>query len=258
MPTAQISWHAVALDANGICGRDRVGSGSRLATGHRAGAVHVDAEDLPQQHPEVLRPELRVAAGAAVAQAHVEKPVGAELELTSVVVGVGVGDLQQNRGARGVGHVRVRRDLVARHRVVPVDRRVVDVEVTVVRVVGMEREAEQPLLAALRRIGLARVRQEAYDVQEGRGERPRPAADQDLSLLLHDEEAVRPVAGIHDADGKGQCGHEEGHRDVRCRLRGAWRGESTECQGAETPEYPSRESCSLGPQDLYCFLTAAA
>ena len=76
-PYAQISPRAPARVRERIRRRDRV----------RRAVIDVDAQDLAEELIEVLGVVVRIAAGAAVAGADVEKAVRAELELAAVVVG---------------------------------------------------------------------------------------------------------------------------------------------------------------------------
>src|SRR5262249_54387254 len=121
--------------------------------------VDVDPQLLPEHRREILAALERVAAAAAVAGAGVEIAIGSEGELTAVVVAVVLMiDRQQHLLARRVGEVEVRAHLVARDRDVAVRSRVVDEEPAVRLVVGMEREAQEPALAAARNL--------AADVEE--------------------------------------------------------------------------------------------
>ena len=72
----------------GIVGRDPVRE--------RARSVDVDPEDLSEQVVDVLRSIAGVVAGAAVAHADVEEPVGAELHHAAVVVREGLRDDEED------------------------------------------------------------------------------------------------------------------------------------------------------------------
>ena len=74
-----------------------------------------------------------------------------------------------------------------------------------------------------------------------------------LFALLDDEETARAVAGVHETERKRQPARDDGlEGDVGSRLGGKPRGGPRQNEGAEAPEYPSRESCSPGPQVLSC------
>ena len=102
---------------------------------------------------------IRIVAGAAVAQADVEKAVGAEREVAAVVIRERLRDEArppappQRRSKRdaGIGDERIRRTPEARDDRVAGGVREVDVEAAARRVVGRERQAEQAALAAGRR-----------------------------------------------------------------------------------------------------------
>ena len=95
---------------------------------------------------------MRVAAGAAVAEAEVQVAVRAERELPAVVVRVrlvegeedALGGRVEQRRQRLVGDAELGEHGVA----VALARRVVDEGARVVRPVGMQRQPEQALLAA--------------------------------------------------------------------------------------------------------------
>ena len=108
--------------------------------------VHVDREELAEQRVHVLCAVLGVAARAAVAHAHVEQAVRAEDQVPAVVVRVRVVEGEDRTRGAGEGARPVR--AVLDHPRVPAAVRVVHVEAVVLGVVRMERQAEQPLLAA--------------------------------------------------------------------------------------------------------------
>ena len=117
-----------------------------MATISQSVPVHVDveAQELAEPRPHVLRAALRVERAAAVAEAEVEQAVRAERELAAVVVLVGLVDGQQLAHSLGAA---LGRPVFGDARVA-VQVRVVDVEPRVVREPGVKREREQPLLAA--------------------------------------------------------------------------------------------------------------
>jgi len=130
----------------GVVARDRVGAARLLA-------VDVDPQDLAEQAAEILRALARVVRGAAVADAEVEHPVGAEHGLAAVVVLPGLLDLEEDALARGVG---ARRRAGADAELgeagdVALGGRVVEEEAARLPEARMEGDAEQPLLVAARR-----------------------------------------------------------------------------------------------------------
>ena len=127
--------------------------------------VHIDAQHLSEQRVEVLAVSMRIAAAAAVAHADVEKTVGAEGDPSAVVVRERLIDAEQRRGRVGKGHVRIVGHAVLDDLRVAVDVGVVDEEAAVLRVAGMEGEAEQALLVA--------AAHEIADVEKGLVRRPR-------------------------------------------------------------------------------------
>ncbi len=178
--------------------------GKRIVGGNgvTAGRQRRDPQDLGQQRRpvvvgvrdgQVLTVALRVAAATAVAGAHVEHPVGPELELAAVVVLLDVvRDRQHAQARRQVGVVGRRGDhLVDLDIAGVVDRRrvarVIDIEAVAGRVVGRERHRQQPLLVA-RRVD------ERRHVQKRRRLLGAVKDLLDRPALLDDEHAVR-VAG---------------------------------------------------------------
>src|SRR5205814_2319181 len=113
----------------------------------RSGLVDVQAQELPELGAQVLRVVVRVAARAAVAGARVEQAVGPELQLPAVVVvELAVGNAQERLPGVGQPDRPVRLELVDAN----VSGRVVEVEeeAVVPGVARMERDRQEPLLAA--------------------------------------------------------------------------------------------------------------
>ena len=137
----------------------------------------------------------RIATRPAVSHSHPE-PLRARLEddASAVVVAVGLGDLEHHGGAREPRSVacRVLRD-EARHVRVAVRVGVVQVQLTVVRVVRRERQAEQAAFAS--------GADEAAHVQEGSGNDLAVGAHLDSAGLLYDEQPVRAVSGVRHEHG---------------------------------------------------------
>src|SRR5215203_5977394 len=162
----------------GVVGRDCVPE----VVGH---LVDVDAQDLAEQGAQIL-----AIPATPVTQPDVEISIlRPKEEQTTVVVRRWLVDEQDGFGARRVSAVRIR----ARHPVSGDDGAavaigVVDENVAIVRVVGMEGYAEQPALPA--------TADEVGDVQERPGHDPTIANDVDPSRLLDDEEAAAAITWI--------------------------------------------------------------
>jgi hypothetical protein len=117
--------------------------------------VDVETQDLAELVVgEILRvadplrmARAEVVAASSVAGRDVEVAVGSEADPAAVVVRLRLGDREQPR-RRGVRDAAVARDLVALDADRPGGVDVVNEELAVVRVVGMEGEAEQSLLRA--------------------------------------------------------------------------------------------------------------
>ena len=89
---------------------------------------------------------MRIAAAAAVAHADVEETVGAECDPSAIMVRERLIDAEQRRGRVGEGLVRTIGHAVLDDLRVAVGVGVVDEEAAVLRIAGMEGEAEQALL----------------------------------------------------------------------------------------------------------------
>ena len=118
-----------------VAARDRVGQAS-------GGVVDIEPQHLPKQCVEVLAVVVGIAAAAAIARAYVQVPVRPEFDPASVVVAEGrVGDRQDDLLGRGIGLVRVGRDVELRDAHVAGRSRVADEEAAVRGVLGMEGES---------------------------------------------------------------------------------------------------------------------
>ena len=182
--------------------------------------VDVDAQHLAEQGVGRLRVALRVVGVAAVAHADVEVAVRAELQLPAVVVGVRLGDRQEDGFAERVGAVTVeRRHVVPRHDGLSRTVGVVHEEETVGRVGRVKRGREQTLLAAADDL--------RGDVEKRRRQDLGAVPDDDLPPLQRHEDA--PVAGVGDRGDARQPGrqlHELERRHDRGLLSGDGRGGS--------------------------------
>ena len=113
----------------------------------RAANRWLDAVHLAKTRRQVLRGVVRVVCATTVTDGDVEVAVWAEVDPTTVVVGERIAPSHQN-DARRVRDVRIRgRTGVARD-VVCSGVRVVDVELSVLRVVRVKREAEEAAFIA--------------------------------------------------------------------------------------------------------------
>src|SRR5690606_15544619 len=101
----------------GVVGRDAVvRARGQAAVGRAAaaGAVDIDAQQLAQQAVRVLGVVVWIATAAAVARGAGEVAVRAELDVTAVVVAVGLLELHQNQLGGRVGDVGIAADGEAR------------------------------------------------------------------------------------------------------------------------------------------------
>ena len=153
-------------------------------------AIRVDPQDLPEERREVLAVPLRIASGAAVAEADEQVAVVVEEEQAAVVVRVRLVDFEERPGGALVG-LAVLLGLVLDHPRVAVRVRVVDVEEAGLRVVRGEGDGEEALLAAGDDL--------VGDVEQRRLLAAGRDADDLAGLLDHVERAV--ALGLGDEDG---------------------------------------------------------
>src|SRR6185295_12054856 len=139
---------AQAVGPDLAAGPGGAGEGVVGGNGVRGSPVHVDAQHLAEQGPEVLAVAERIAAAAAVAEADVQHPVATEGEATPVVVGEGLRDEEHLALAPGIGGIGSRRGVELRDVGVAVAIGVVHEEAAVLGVAGVEGEAEQAALTA--------------------------------------------------------------------------------------------------------------
>jgi hypothetical protein len=198
----------------------------RFRVGGEVVAVDVDAEHLAEQLVgDVLRAVAGVAARAAVAGGDVEVAVGAEVDPAAVVVAEGLVDLQDDAAAERVGDVRVGADGVLVDEGVAADG-VVDVELAVGVVVGVEGQAQQALLAA----GLDGHLEERGGQQRAGREIEDADAARVAAALLEDEDAVEVARRVGHVDRAGEardhdlCGQRRGPGGREARGGGDRRG----------------------------------
>src|SRR2546423_222417 len=123
------------LRAKGVVRRDQVRT------------IDVQAQQLAEQHAQVLRVVVRVAAPTSVAGGCVQLAVGTELELSPVVVVVRrMRDRDERVGGRLIGDVWVRRDVIPDDADVAVPVVQISEETAVRRVLRVERDAQEPTL----------------------------------------------------------------------------------------------------------------
>ena len=151
--------------------------------------VDVEAEHLAEERRVALAVPVRIAGGAAVTEADVQLAVRPEDDVAAVVVRVGLFDEQQLALGRGIGVI----GIVGACRELDDARvalRIGEVHVDASRVceVGVEREAEEPLL---RPPGDATA-----EVEKRRRRGLQPPVDDDAheSLLLDDEQPPLRIA----------------------------------------------------------------
>ncbi len=167
--------------------------GERVVEGNGVGKplVDVDAEDLSQEGDPALRPIPRISGGAPVAEPDPQLPIGTERELSPVVIRVWLIDGEERDCGGGIGDVAIRRYREPQDLRVPGEIREVDVEESVVLVVGVEREAEETLLAS-RGYG-------GGEVEKRNGENLESVEHQNRSSLLREEQTPAPVSRVgHD------------------------------------------------------------
>jgi len=188
-------------------------AGKRVVAGNPVGfsagrVVDVDAQEFAQQRIEILAIAVRVVACAAIAHRDVEVFVRSEGDPPAVVIGVGLVDFQEHELAGFVGALDAGTFLVAANLGVAIFIREIDVEVSVARVVGMERQAEEPLLAS----GL-----EVADHEKGLGrhlpgrgvqnlDRPAPLRDKEPRVARRHDRGNRSIEAL---------GHQLGARSLR-------------------------------------------
>jgi hypothetical protein len=111
--------------------------------------MHVDAQNLAEQAVDVLPAAQRIATAAAVANRGIEISIGAEIEPAAFVIVESqlLVDCNDRRGARWVGHVRVRRHVIAANLGIAAGVDQIDVEKAVGSIARIESETEQTALA---------------------------------------------------------------------------------------------------------------
>ena len=183
-PSAQISARPRLVD-EWVVGWDRVGEVAGCP-------VDVDAQDLAEQGAQILA--ILAVPAASVTQPDVEVSIlRPKEEQPTIVVRRRLVDKHDRLGARRVSAIRIRgRHLVSRDDGIAIAIGVVDEKIAIVRVVGMEGDAEQPALPA--------TADEFGDVQEWLGHDLTIANDADPSRLLDDEEAAAAVTRVNDLD----------------------------------------------------------
>ncbi len=171
----------------GVVGRNGVGGAT----------VDIDAENLALIHVELLGAAI---GHTAVAQRHVQVPLGSELQHSGAVTDPPLRHLEQDALGAGIGSVVVE-VIGAKLRQPRVERRrgVVDVEAAVVGELGMERHPEETVLDASRSDPI-------HQVEVGSPQQTLGAIDQsDPALAFQHEDPI--IAG--------QRGGEHRERDSR-------------------------------------------
>jgi len=173
------------------------------------------------------------SAAAAITRAQVEIAIRAKLQLAAVVVGVGrMADDDHRLRAGRIGNVRVGRHRVTYNLQVARCIGVVNVEIAVAGVVGMEGDAEQALFIA--------VADERRNVQERRRQQAAVLVDANAPPLLDDEEAAAITRRGGGVDRPLQTAGNQGQVNVRCRA--GFLGSQRRWDGAGGQRAPRRNS----------------
>ncbi len=115
------------------------------------------------------------------------------------MIGIGLVDGQENRGAGGIGDVRVGRNGVAGDdRIAVAEAGVIDIEIWSGGVIGVEGQSQQTLLTV--------VDHQAADIEERLCQDLPIFDDQDFAILLDHKQAPGAVTGMRDLDGSGKQG----------------------------------------------------
>ncbi len=189
--------------------------------------VDIQAKDLPEQDVVSLRAAVWALRRAAVSDSGIQVPIGSELQLAAVMVGIGrIRNRQQHNAARRIGPVRLRaRAPVTRDHQVPRPVRVGDEEQSVGGVVRVKGDGEQSAFPA--------AGDSARDVEKRGTQNARSLPDHDPSIGQREKEPG--IAGGGDRRDRAQSGGQslEPHvgdgprgRGIRdCRRAGSGRGE---------------------------------
>ena len=155
-------------------------------------AIHVDTQDRTQECLEILTVAVGIVGRTAVPQADVEIPVGAELDAASIMVAVRLRNPHQHFLRASVGTVGiVRRDPKPRHDRRPRSRRIVDIQLTILGVLGMQREPQESFFVSLARDGFRNVQKDTRLLHVS------PVLeDVNHPVLLQHEDPIGPVVGV--------------------------------------------------------------
>ena len=220
----EVARRAVEAVPPGVAQADRDELGRRLRL------PDVEPEHLAEQRIGVLRVVLGIAARTAVAEPDPQLPVGAELEVAPVVVGIRLLDAEDLlRAARQGAAVR---GAVAHdpRRAVALGG-VVDVERPVARVARREREPEEPLLAA--------GDDERADVEERCRTHAPPLDDTNAPGLLDDVQAARLAGRLDDVDRPREPSDDDGELRRRAPCRERRRGRARRHERHQSQQDPT-------------------
>jgi hypothetical protein len=190
-----------------------------LARADRRANVHIDAQDLAEKAGGILAVIVRIVCRAAVAEGNVQITVRPEADLASIVVPVGLRNLEKDPLRIEVRPVRVGAgDLeLADHAALRVLLAVEEVEEPVPAELRMKGESQQSLFVLL----IIVERPASGDVQELLWSAAiRTSADEeDLPSLLDDEEPSRAIRRLAHPDRaiQSQCGKGVPQRNGRQR-----------------------------------------
>jgi hypothetical protein len=133
--------------STGRSGKRIIGRDSVVAIAGRI--IDIDSQDRSQQSGRVLTVAVWIATTTAVAEPNVKITVGTESQRSAVVVAERLRDFKDDEFGRSVRDIGIRRNgESAQDRPAGVGCGIVDVEMAVVRVVGVESQAEQAFLVA--------------------------------------------------------------------------------------------------------------
>src|SRR5690606_23620137 len=135
-------------DGKNLRGPATIGKG--IVRGDRIGRAGIDVEpqDGAEEGLRVLAIAELIAAAATVTHPDIEQAVRAEAEPAAIVVACGLRNLENRRCAGRIAAIRVFRRLIADDAGITGPVGVVDEEPSILGIVGMESQAEQPPLTA--------------------------------------------------------------------------------------------------------------
>src|SRR5262249_30296956 len=110
-------------------------------------ALHIDTQEFAEECIAILTVILRVPGRPAIPHPDVKVTIGTETDLTAVMIGKRLEDLEQHGFACGIGYVGVRGDSILGDDGVAVEVGVVDVEALRLGKASRKRQSQQPALS---------------------------------------------------------------------------------------------------------------